>query len=363
TPTVDGDTVDMLISNPGGILSLGLLDGFEIQRYYGSEAVGDPIDASSSFLQLNLLNPGDNQGTLVLAPEDGLAYDRIKISMGGVASVLDGLRVHEITRTPFIKLTGSNDMEVVPCAYDLLSFDPVDACTTYQVQDDMGNLLTPNGDYAFDLPVGLIEGNTYTFFVQAIRYGCNVGGLQEIEVTIMQRATQVDLTDILINGEPAALLCLELNEEVELTVGLAATSTVVNPVFVWYDEDGNLITGGEDGALGLGYLIPGTYTYSVAVRGDNFCENAPTDRRQVTFKVLRAGEPADITIDGDGDQICFTDSITFTPSSTTVVNPVFNWYLTNDTTSPISNGDTNGSITYIIDTAGSLTITGLAPGS
>src|SRR5690606_13942421 len=122
-------------------------------------------------------------------------------------------------------------------------------------------------------------------------------------------------------------------------------------------------TGGEDGALGLGYLIPGTYTYSVAVRGDNFCENAPTDRRQVTFKVLRAGEPADITIDGDGDQICFTDSITFTPSSTTVVNPVFNWYLTNDTTSPISNGDTNGSITYIIDTAGSLTITGLAPGS
>src|SRR5690606_20465224 len=206
-------------------------------------------------------------------------------------------------------------------------------------------------------------GNTYTFFVQAIRYGCNVGGLQEIEVTIMQRATQVDLTDILINGEPAALLCLELNEEVELTVGLAATSTVVNPVFVWYDEDGNLITGGEDGALGLGYLIPGTYTYSVAVRGDNFCENAPTDRRQVTFKVLRAGEPADITIDGDGDQICFTDSITFTPSSTTIVNPVFNWYLTNDTTSPISNGDTNGSITYIIDTAGSLTITGLAPGS
>src|SRR5690606_10645910 len=157
TPTVEGDTVDMLISNPGGILSLGLLDGFEIQRYYGSEAVGDPIDASSSFLQLNLLNPGDNQGTLVLAPEDGLAYDRIKISMGGVASVLDGLRVHEITRTPFIKLTGSNDMEVVPCAYDLLSFDPVDACTTYQVQDDMGNLLTPNGDYAFDLPVGLID--------------------------------------------------------------------------------------------------------------------------------------------------------------------------------------------------------------
>jgi gliding motility-associated-like protein/uncharacterized repeat protein (TIGR01451 family) len=363
TPTIDGDTVEMLISNPGGLLSLGLLEGFEIQRYYGADPVGDPIDSASSFLQLNLLNPGDNQGTLVLAPEDGLAYDRIKISMGGVANVLDGLRIHEITRTPFIKLTGSNDMEIVPCAYDLLSFDPVDTCTTYQVQDDMGNLLTPNGDYAFDLPAGLIEGNTYTFFVQAIRYGCNIGGLQEIEVTIMQRATEADLTDILVNGEPAAPICLGLNEEVELTVSLAPTSTVVNPVFVWYDEDGNLITGGEDGTLGLGYLTAGTYTYSVAVRGDNFCENAPTDRKEVTFIVSRAGEPTDITIDGDGDQICFTDSITFTPSTTTVVNPLFTWYLTNDTTSPIADGDINGSVTYNIDATGALTVSGLAPGS
>src|SRR5690554_4172801 len=363
TPTIDGDTVEMLISNPGGLLSLGLLEGFEIQRYYGADPVGDPIDSSSSFLQLNLLNPGNNQGTLVLAPEDGLTYDRIKISMGGVANVLDGLRIHEITRKPFIKLTGSNDMEVVPCAYDLLSFDPVDTCTTYQVQDNMGNLLTPNGDYAFDLPAGLIEGNTYTFFAQAIRYGCNVGDLQEIQVTIMQRATAADLTDILVNGEPAAPLCLALNEEVELTVGLAPTSTVTNPVFVWYDGSGNPIAGGENGTLELGYLTPGTYTYAVAVRGDNFCENASTDRKEVTFVVSRAGEPTDITIDGDGNQICFTDTITFTPSTTTVVNPVFTWYLSNDTTSPIADGDTNGSVTYNIDAAGALTVSGLAPGS
>src|SRR5690606_26671583 len=105
------------------------------------------------------------------------------------------------------------------------------------------------------------------------------------------------------------------------------------------------------------------YTYAVAVRGDNFCENASTDRKEVTFVVSRAGEPTDITIDGDGNQICFTDTITFTPSTTTVVNPVFTWYLSNDTTSPIADGDINGSVTYNIDATGALTVSGLAPGS
>src|SRR5690606_2798169 len=82
-----------------------------------------------------------------------------------------------------------------------------------------------------------------------------------------------------------------------------------------------------------------------------------------TFVVSRAGEPTDITIDGDGDQICFTDSVTFTPSTTTIINPVFTWYLTNDTTSAIADGDTNGSVTYTINADGALTVSGLAPGS
>ncbi len=362
SPSVEGDTIEIFISKPGEILTLGLLEGFTIQRYYGTEQVGGPIDSSSAFLSLGLLNPGDSQGTVVFAPEDGLAFDRIKISLGGVANVLDGIRIHEITRTPSLKLSGSNDLEVVLCSDDLLSFDPIDDCTTYLVEDNVGNQLTSSGDHAFELPIGLIEGTTYTFFVQALRYGCSVGDLQEIEVTIMARAIEADLTDILVNGQVVAPLCLTIGEEVELEVALSATSTIINPVFVWYDANDDQITGGINGTLNLGELPAGTYTYSVGVYGDDICETLATDRKVATFTIEYSGEPTDIAIDGDGDEICFTDTIEFKPS-TTITNAVYNWYYTNDTILPITDGDTDGEITFAITASGVLTVSGLAPGT
>ncbi|MFI2743108.1 gliding motility-associated C-terminal domain-containing protein, partial [Zhouia sp. PK063] len=154
--------------------------------------------------------------------------------------------------------------------------------------------------------------------------------------------------------------CYMPGTDIVLATSLSGTSTITNPVYYWYDESGSSVSGGSTGSLNLGELSPGTYTYSVGVSGDGVCESLASERKTLTFTINPRGTASDIQV--DDQTICFGSDAVLMPTAPSITNPVFMWYASNDMSSPIMDGDTNGSITYSINN-GVLSINGLPSNS
>src|SRR5690606_23291606 len=134
TPGLAGDGVHIKMTDPSSLLVVGALESFTIQPYLGDAPVGDPIDETSSILRIELLGGGSEAEVIYTADRP---FDRIKILYGGVASVLDQLRVNEITRVvPQLELgdNGDNTFEICE-GEDIVIPDP-DECTTYVIYDE-----------------------------------------------------------------------------------------------------------------------------------------------------------------------------------------------------------------------------------
>jgi hypothetical protein len=353
-----GDSLRIVISKPGTVLNLNLLTGFTIQLYSGNIPVGGPIANTSSLLTLKLLS-GDTMAMTIVAPQTQ-PYDKVVITYGGVATVLDQLRVHSVDRTTNTEVIGAdpdNKITVCPGA-NLTLVVPPKPCADYAWYDSPtgGNLLASGQTYT--LPATLAAG-TYKYYIQPIRYGCPALERGEVTVTVRATVPAATITNVTINGGSATIICSE-SGTVTLDAVLSATPVLTNPVYHWYSFDGTTsqpIPGQVTSKLIVTGLLPGTYTYYVGVSSDEYCETAPADRKQVTFTILPSSLVSDISI--NNASICHDTPAVLTPSST-LTNPVFSWYLDANKTQPIFSG-TIGGVTYAISGSGVLTATGLTP--
>ncbi|OXA75585.1 gliding motility-associated C-terminal domain-containing protein [Flavobacterium aquidurense] len=356
TPSMVGDSLRITISKPGTILNLNLLTGFTIQLYSGNIAVGAPIQNTSSLLTLKLLS-GDTMAMTIVAPQTQ-PYDKVVITFGGVASVLDQLRVHTIDRVTNTKVIGSdpdNKITVCPGA-DITLTVPPKACANYAWYDSPtgGNQVATGQTYT--LPASLAAG-TYKYYIQPIRYGCPA--LERGEVTVVVRATTPAsaIANVTINGGNNTVICAE-DGKVTLDAVLNTTPVLTNPIYHWYKFDGTTsvaVAGETTSKLVLTGLVPGTYTYYVGVSSDEYCETMEADRKQVTFTILPTSLETDIIV--DNASICHDTDAVLTPTSS-LTNPVFFWYLDANKTQPIFNGVIGG-VTYTISSTGALTASGL----
>ncbi|SNR36865.1 hypothetical protein, partial [Flavobacterium sp. ov086] len=356
TPSMVGDSLRITISKPGTLLNLNLLTGFTIQLYSGNIAVGAPIQNTSSLLTLKLLS-GDTMAVTIVAPQTQ-PYDKVVITFGGVASVLDQLRVHTIDRVTNTKVIGGdpdNKITVCPGA-DITLTVPPKPCANYAWYDSPtgGNQVATGQTYT--LPATLAAG-TYKYYIQPIRYGCPA--LERGEVTVVVTATTpaTAIANVTINGANSPIICAE-DGKVTLDAVLNATPVLTNPVYHWYKFDGTtsvVVVGEITSKLVLTGLTPGTYTYYVGVSSNEFCETAAADRKQVTFTILPTSLSTDIIV--DNTTICHDTDAVLTPTST-LINPVFFWYLDANKTQPITNGVIGG-VTYTISGSGVLTASGL----
>ncbi|PIF33989.1 gliding motility-associated-like protein [Flavobacterium sp. 9] len=356
TPSMVGDSLRITISKPGTILNLNLLTGFTIQLYSGNIAVGAPIQNTSSLLTLKLLS-GDTMAMTIVAPQTQ-PYDKVTIRFGGVASVLDQLRVHTIDRVTNTEVIGGdpdNKITVCPGA-DITLTVPPKACANYVWYDSPTGGNSVATGQTFTLPANLAAG-TYKYYVQPIRYGCPA--LERGEVTVVVRATTpaAKIANVTINGGNNPIICAE-DGKVTLDAVLAATPTVTNPVYHWYKFNGTtsvVVAGETTSKLVLTGLVPGTYTYYVGLSSDEFCETAVADRKLVTFTILPTSLVTDIVV--DNITICHDTDAVLTPT-TTLTSPVFSWFLDANKTQPIINGVIGG-VTYTISGTGVLTASGL----
>jgi len=352
----ENDVVKVLLSRPATVLNLGLIAGFSIQRYMGNNPVGPLLDGSGTLLTLQLLNGGTE--ALLVTNANSPAFDRVRIRFGGAASVLNALQIHSVTREAAVDVVGSGGDRIIEVCYgDVVSIAPID-CTTFNWYDAPtgGNLVTSGTSYT--IPYSLTVGS-HNFYLQPVRSGCEVMERTQITITVRATSPQASLTGIQINSGTNTTLCSP-SGAVTLTAQLNSTPAVTNPIYYWYSFDGTnqtLIAGQSTATLALTGLTPGTYTYYVGVSSDQYCATLPAERRSVTFTILPASTAADITVSDVQHCLVNPAPITIQPTST-LTNPVFTWYFTNDITQPITNGTVSG-VTYSIAANGTLTISGL----
>src|SRR5690606_12885288 len=169
---------------------------------------------------------------------------------------------------------------------------------------------------------------TYTFSVGASGDGyCETIAAERksITFTVNPTAGPNDLADLTVNGNvPAGGICLAPGEEVILTAALTANSTITDPVFHFYDEAGDPVTGGANGELNLGELAAGTYTFYAGGSGNGVCETLEADRKSITLTISKATTGAEIT--AANATICEGESAVLTAETTTVTKRVFRWY-------------------------------------
>ncbi|MAZ27364.1 MAG: hypothetical protein CL868_09855, partial [Cytophagaceae bacterium] len=357
------DSLQIIFSRPdNGLLQLGLLNGFEIQLYNGDAAVGAPITNTSEGLNLQLLGllggAGESAAINVPTPD---AYDRVVISYGGVANVLDAIQISDVDRkaavVPATPLNVDGELELCS-ANDPIVLSAQDDCTWFEIYDESDDLLTTTDNYEFELPSGLTEGQRYNFTVQPVRQGCDFGPRQDLVIYVKESAPDTAITSFTLNGASDVAIC-ETSADVTLSVTVDGSLTLTNPVYYWYEDQSGtqvLVDGETDATLNLGVLPAGDYTYYVGLSSDEYCITDEADRYAINFTINPGGMPDDVTVTGNA--ICFGDTATITPSST-YGNVTFTWYYTNDLTAPITDGDTSGAISYAIDASGNLMVSGL----
>ncbi|MET0461769.1 MAG: hypothetical protein ABW007_01390 [Chitinophagaceae bacterium] len=96
TKSKPGDSLQLVISDPGsGLLDLNLLAALQLKTFNGSVA-GTVIGTAYAGLSLRLLSASSNRYLLSIPMAN--AFDRVEISLGGVASVLSTLRIYDVVR-------------------------------------------------------------------------------------------------------------------------------------------------------------------------------------------------------------------------------------------------------------------------
>ncbi|PKB18740.1 gliding motility-associated C-terminal domain-containing protein [Flavobacterium sp. 5] len=358
TPSIASDTLRIVVSKPSVPLDVNLLRGFSIQRYLGNVPVGAPILNTSTFLTLQVL-PG-NTMSMVLVNSQPEPYDRVRIRLGGVAGVLDLLRVHTVERVADTKVIGSdsnNKVTVCPGTAVTLQI-PQKSCSTYKWYDAPtgGNVVATGVTYPV---LATFAAGIYKYYVQPVRYDCETFARGEVIVEVRPSSPENALTDITLNGGVTTSICSP-SGTITLATSPSGAPVLTNPIYYWYRFNGTsmqLIPGATTSQLTVNSLIPGTYTYYVGVSSNDFCETVTTDRKQITFTILPPSKTNDIST--NDAIICSGEIATLTPTVTTLTNPVFYWYLNTNKTQPITNGAIISGITYTISATGVLTASGV----
>src|SRR5690606_4174263 len=216
SPALYGDTLTIRLDRPGApLLDLSVLSGIRIQRFLGNKAVGEPIMNTSTLLTLNLLGGGSSQVDLSMVADQ--PFDRVQILYGGLASALQNLHVYDIHVTANTSITGEdqdgdgNNLGTIEiCEGETLTLPETD-CAKLVLYTDAGGSTQVNLEDIKTLAPG-----TYTYYIQAQRFGCDVVGGDRRPITVVINPSSASLiTAIDIAGITAN--CIDPAGNVTLT--------------------------------------------------------------------------------------------------------------------------------------------------
>lgn len=330
-----GDTVKVMLSNPGQILSAAVLASVQLTTYNGNTA-GDSVLVSNPLVHLDLLS-NSRRAILSFVPTKPFDGVEVKLRSGilGALTAVDFNYAQRAIAQPKVQVNGSATICKGKQA-TLAVVNPA-AGIVYSWYDSKGVHLADSVAYVTPATLGT---GTYNYFVTASRNNCTSAASAQVAVTVL--------------GLPSAPV--PVANDVKTCINTPVTLSV-QPVtgvqFNWYDA----ATGGAKLASNSNtYTTPanlpaGTYNFFVEAVNASNCAN-DSARTKIVVTVDSAATAVDIV--ANDQVICNGQNAVLTPSSTTVQNPVFKWYANPDKTGPITAG---------VDSKGVLTITGLTPGA
>lgn len=301
-----GDTLRLKITTPGQLLSLGLLPNVAVTTYLNGNSNGDVTAVSNPLISLRLL-AGSNSGILTIVPTS--RFDEVELRLNaGLLGALTAINLDYAQKTIVTPTLTTNTVSVCQGSAAILSVQNPQAGITYKWY--AGTTYTGKNGATFTTDPTLAAG-TYEYAVTASADACETVKVKATVTVLAPPAPPVPST-----GNP---LTTCLNTPIELSV-IAVTGITYN----WYDQpvNGNLLVTNNNKFTTPANLSVGTYDYYVEAVSANACAN-PT-RTKISVTVNPAALASDITVTGN-TSLCATGTTVLTATST-IPNPVFNWY-------------------------------------
>lgn len=329
------DSVRLLVSTGQSLLSLELLNSVSIETFNGGVSNG-LVPGTGGLLNLKLLNPGSTIGVLSFAP--GVPFDRVQLRIGGTASLLNSVNLHEVSRTmalpTTININNTASATGIACAGDgvNLNINTPEAGATYTwYTQATGGTGTTGVSFT---PAGLVTG-VNDFYVSGKRAGCtNESPRKLVRVTVNNPVLPVVST--------VTPVCA--GSKATLQIG----APVAGETYRWYDAavGGTLVFTGETFLTPV--LATNTTYYVESVIGA--CSSA---RKQVDVTVNPL--PADAQVSSANVTISTGQTATLSATAPTA-GSIINWYTLATGGSPVATGTSfttpvlNANTTYYVGT-------------
>ncbi|WP_165825389.1 Ig-like domain-containing protein [Pedobacter yonginense] len=312
-----GDTVKVLVSSPGRLLSLALLGNAQVTTFNGTTSNADSRFLNNTLLNVQLLN-GNTQALITFVPT--VPFDGVELRLNsGVVGALSSINLNYAQRVLVAPTVVSANVAGCIGNTALLEVSNPAAGFTYQWFDASGTYLTGKDGVSFTTPT--LTANTKYFVAALSASGC------------LSAKTVVNVT---ANPLPAApeLLSPNVSTCAGQTVVLQVKNPVAGIVYKWYDA-ANVYQAGKDGdTFTISNIAAGNTTYSV--EATNSC-GVSTARATAT---IQTGGGLDTPVITPAAVTINSGSVAVLKATSTTAGVVFNWYDSPTSTTSLFTGDT-----------------------
>lgn len=310
-----GDTVRVLVSSPGKLLSLSLLGNAAISTYVGTNSNGDSQLLNNNLLNVQLLS-GNTQALITFVPTN--VFDGVEVRLNsGVLGALTSINFNYAQRILVAPTVTSANVTACVGSTAQLQVNNPSSGLTYRWYDATGTYLSGKDGVIFTTPV--LTGDTKFYVAAVSATGC-VSYKTVVNVTTNPAPVTPDLLSALVNTCPNTSVAFQIK------------NPVAGSTYNWYDTATSttvLFTGDNFTTP----LITADRSYFVAAV--NSCGNSSTRTEGKivlgTIDVPVITPPA-ITI-SEG-------SVAVLKATSGTAGATINWYTTANGTVPVYTGET-----------------------
>ncbi|WP_145859377.1 Ig-like domain-containing protein [Pedobacter suwonensis] len=310
-----GDTVRVLVSSPGKLLSLSLLGNASITSYVGANSNGDSKLLNDNLLNIQLLS-GNAQALITFVPTN--VFDGVEVRLNsGVLGALTSINLNYAQRILVAPAVASANVTACVGQTAQLEVSNPSASLTYRWYDASGTYLTGKDGIIFTTPV--LTGDTKFYVAAVSATGC-ISYKTFINVTTNPAPVAPDLLSASVNTCP--------NTSVTLQVKNPIAGTTYN----WYDTATSttiLFTGDNFTTP----LIAADRSYFVATLNACGSSSARTEAKIILGTIdVPVITPPSITI-SEG-------AVAVLKATSSTAGATINWYTTSNGTVPVFTGET-----------------------
>jgi gliding motility-associated-like protein len=213
-----GDTVRVLVSSPGKLLSLSLLGNAAITTYVGTNSNGDSRFLNDNLINIQLLS-GNTQALITFVPTN--VFDGVEVRLNsGLLGALTSINLNYARRILVAPTVTSANVTACVGQTAQLEVSNPSASLTYKWYDATGAYITGKDGIIFTTPV--LTGNTKFYVAAVSATGC-VSYKTVVNVTTNPAPVTPDLLSASVNTCP--------NTSVTFQVKNPIAGTTYN----WYD--------------------------------------------------------------------------------------------------------------------------------